>query len=485
MDLPHLFEVCSRWFPKASATAQRFLISSESVSGEGVFDRILDLSQMVTQEAGLPCLLVLDEFHRLKSLPAVEDPFGRLGRKIMVQSSTMYVVASSQPQRARGILKEGLNLLFGQFELIEMGSLDPSGSLKAIRSVRPVGKVDPFLEHLLVELGQGYPGYLDLLLRGAVEGLLAQRVDDQERIVLDLLENLMLDAQGILRRRFEERFRLLPKHRNRRAWVQILAAVAGGCHRVHQIAEAVDRSDPQVVRALRVLEQTGFVTKQGVFYKVPDRLFRLWMLTAHPVLQNEGLIDPAQNRARFRDLAWSWITKVRQALHRPPEEQVLDLIRQWGGEQVEMEDRRILLPKFKRISPLEGVLDRPVIVAHREGKPGKSWLVIPWSGSLEEGQARQIVQEVSPMPFKECRKILVGAHPIEINARLVLQEARIRVWDLNRLNDLLDLYGLARIPLPAGPWSLLASTIPIGPAEAASPAVAPTPGSDTLREQQI
>ncbi|MBI3333255.1 MAG: winged helix-turn-helix transcriptional regulator, partial [Candidatus Omnitrophica bacterium] len=446
-DWSGLKRACSSFAPRSSAAAQRLLTAAEGARPEEVVDQLWDLPALIHQETGLPCLLVLDEFHRLKDLPGA-DPFQRLGRKIMVQSGTQYLVISSQPAVAGSILREGLNLLFGQFDLVEMRPLGPAACLKAIRSHWPEGRGNLFAEQILAELTQGYAGYLDLLLHGLVVRGPLTTAERQERGILDLLEALLLDSQGELRRRFEARVRSLPPHPGRRGWIQILIAVAEGSHRVPQIARRLDRSRSQVIRAMQVLEQAGLLAKEGAFYRMPDRLLRLWVLTAYPILQWPGQADPVQARVHFRDAAWAWMAKVREAIRLPVEEQVVALLKQWGGEQVEIEGRRLLLPRFRRVELTDGPGGRPSVVSHRAGTSGATWMVLPWTGPLDEGEARSLARQVAEWPFKYHQKVLLGAYPVEMNARLILREAKIRLWDLETLNALLDLYGLDCRPLP-------------------------------------
>lgn len=468
-ELPDLMRICSSAVPQTVSAAKRLLELAEAKRIEEAYDQLWDLPQGITQEMGASCLLVLDEFHRLKALP-LKDPFGRLGRKIMMQSSTLYLAASSQAAAARSILREGLSLLFGQFETVPLGPLDPAVCLKAIRTVMSLKKADPFLEYLMVELAQGIPGTLDHLLQGWMDHSVDEVPENAERSLLDLLESLLLAPEGSLRVGFETRIRALPAHQSRRVWMAVLTAVAGGNHRVSQIAEAIGRSPSQVTRALKALEQAGLVEKQGVFCRVPDRLFQLWMITAYPVLRGLDLTDPARARARFRDVTWAWLAGLREAGRRPLEQHGLALLRQWGGELVEIEGRRIYLPRFDRVELYPRSPGQAVIVAHRSRQKGRGWLAIPWNGPLEEGQSRSLVKEISTLPFKEYRKVILGAHPVEVNARLVFQEARIRLWDLATFNNLLDLYGLARIPFLGTHPPGFFERIPIGPGGAPSQA---------------
>jgi hypothetical protein len=134
---------------------------------------------------------------------------------------------------------------------------------------------------------------------------------------------------------------------------------------------------------------------------------------------------------------------------RPLEERLRELMGLWNNELLELDGKKLLLPKFRQVEAVPGPLNRPSLLGRPEKKQKGGWWVVSWVGSLDEGQARQIVLEIRAFaPLKEYRKLLIGASPAEVNARLVLQEARVRFWDLSALNELLDLYGLPPLPVP-------------------------------------
>ena len=440
--LPELVETCAALVPRTAALAKRITAWNESGRLDEAYDHLWELPHLLTQETGHRVLLVLDEFHRLRGF-SVKEPFRSLSRTIMVQPTTLYFLASSEPPTAHAILREGLSLLFGKFESIEVPPLASKACRNAIRSTRPDEAVDPFDEYLLMDLAQGNPHRLNLLL-GAWRGSLT-----------DLLEVLFVDPGSPLRREFEQRLRLLPSPRNRIFCLQVLERVAvGGCRQ--------EASSPQFSRAIRLLEDRRFITREGVFYRVPDRLFRLWLITAHPVLQGVGLIGESQASGHFRRAAAAWMDRLRGAVDRPMENQLGELMLLWNGEVLEMDGKRVLLPKFRQVEQVPGPLDRPSLL----GRPAKSqkggWWVVPWRGSLDEAQARQVVQQVRAFaPLKEYRKVLIGASPVEVNARLVLQEAKVRFWDLGVLNGLLDLYGFAPLPVPEEADRSPALTVPL------------------------
>lgn len=454
-----LLRVSARRVPKTCAAARRLLDLAQTGRAEEVFDRLWDLLPQATRETGLPVLALLDEFDRLERLE-VKEPFRRLGRKIMVQNTTWFLVTSSHPAEARRILREGLSLLFGQFEVVPVGPLTSRAVLKAIRVSRPDLAEDPFLEYLLMKLVQGHPANLELILQGIRErwepALAGRDGPDGRgpshlRVLLDLMEGLLLEPDGAFRLRFEQRLRALPVHRNRIVWIEVLSSVAGGVHRLEPLCEMLERPAVSVRQALRVLEEAGLLIRQGGFYRLPDPLFRLWLRTAYPVLQGIGQVDPIRARVLFRDRLDGWMSQLRARLRQPLSDHIRTLLSRWGGETVWIEGRRLLLPGWKRVRPLAGPEGRILLAAEGRltaGKRrGRDWLVVPAPGSLREDSAREWVRWIGGMPeFKTVRKVIAGSEPVDVHARLILGQAGIRVWDLDVLNQLLALYALPPIP---------------------------------------
>ena len=459
--LPELLEASGELVPRTAALCRRIVSWAESGRLDEAYEHLWELSHLLTLETGHRVLLVLDEFHRLRGF-SLKEPFRSLGRRIMVQPTTLYLVTSSEPAAAYAILREGLALLFGKFESIEVPPLGVAACRQAIRAVGSGDPMDPWVESLLLDLAQGRPHRLNLLLEALARHAQDSKPADPTRVLPDLLETLFLDPGSELRREFERRLRLLPAHRNRMFCLQLLEMIASGVHRLPDLAEASQKPVSQVVGALRLLEEERLVKREGVFHRIPERLFQAWLITAHPTLQGVALMGPAQARAHFRRTADLWMERVRQSAHQPVEERVRRLLLEWRDERVELDGRKVLLPKFREVEPVPGPLERQSLLGRPATRQKRGWWVVPWTGALDEGQARQLAQQVRGFaPLKEYWKVLVGASPAEVNARLVLQEAKIRFWDRVALNHLLDLYGLERLPVPEETEEPSASMVPL------------------------
>lgn len=462
-DFRGLLGRCRSILPSCAGEAHELLELAQGGYSQELFDRIWDLPHRLTQESGRLVLLVLDEFQGLRGL-ALQDPLGRLGKKIMMHHNTLYFLISSKPSEAQAILRGRFNLLFGQFEVIPMEPLDPPSALRAIRG-RPQGQaLEPFLARLIIELAQGYPEYLDLLLtafgRVPVQG---GGLGEAEEIQKALAE-LLLWPSGLLRVRFEERLKSLSVDLARPFWIEVLAAVASGQHRFLEVHQAVGRGRLQVQRALEVLAEAGLVVRHGVFYRIPDRLFELWLLTAYPALQGLelGAFDLAQQQ--FERALAQRLKELRKNLLTPLEEQLVWLISQWNNEMVEVEGHKLLLPGFRRVERITRASGLRALWARGDGPGKRDWLVFPVDGPLTEGLAQRISQEAKAVAFRKCRKLLLGPYPIELNARLILQGCRIHLWDLATVHELLSLYGLAGLAFLDETVSSSALTQEIAPA---------------------
>ncbi len=141
---------------------------------------LFSLSEVLSQETGKKMVLMLDEFDRLEKLLPVE-PFSALGKEIMVQKNTLYLVASSSPVRAQEIFREKLSMLFGNFEVIRLGPLGFTETIQFLEAHLPERRLTQAQQQFLIRLPNGFPNYLELI---------ADRI--HTRVVSDAMNELSL-----------------------------------------------------------------------------------------------------------------------------------------------------------------------------------------------------------------------------------------------------------------------------------------------------
>ncbi len=331
--------------------------------------------------------------------------------------------------------------------MVELKPLSAESCRKALHELTPGTQFHPLTERLLIDLAQGHPSRLYFLMEALrrLPGLTVSQNPDA--CMIDLLESVFLDPQAVLSAQYEERLSRIPESPERPLCFELLQAVSEGKQRISQLVQTVHKPTQVVLRALETLEQYGLLAHQGVFYFIPERLFALWMRTAYPVSHGLGLAGSEQAQIYFRDRVWRWLLQMREAADQPIGAWAARLLREWNGEQLEIEGRVHRLPRFQSVEPVPFV--SAAALHARSGGVQKDWIVVAWPGALDETAARRLIQRVrSHTEWKAAHKLVLGPHPVELNARLMLQEAKIKLWDLSVFDSLCDWYGLPRWTAP-------------------------------------
>jgi hypothetical protein len=87
----------------------------------------------------------------------------------------------------------------------------------------------------------------------------------------------------------------------------------------------------------------------------------------------------------------------------------------------------------------------------KEGLIGRSndslWIMGFKHDLLTENDITEFVKECRKYRHKQQRKIIIAFQDIDTNARLRALEEKILTWDLNSLNQILDLFSKPRVIL--------------------------------------
>ncbi|MDP3723344.1 MAG: hypothetical protein Q8R91_07605, partial [Candidatus Omnitrophota bacterium] len=199
---PHSLETLLRSaeprLPRTTAAIRQIEGSlTKGLSGEA-FNRVLDIIPVLVEEQRRPVVLILDEFLFLEELGLVHA-FHELGKRVMTWPSVLFILSSSAPYRARAILRERLQLLFGQFELLTLDVLDRETAaawvhqeLKALQGRHEMG------EFLIRWLGPS-PWYLSVVLKRLRElAALRRRHELTESLLLQAAWDLVGSPEGVL-----------------------------------------------------------------------------------------------------------------------------------------------------------------------------------------------------------------------------------------------------------------------------------------------
>ncbi len=124
---------------------------------------------------------------------------------------------------------------------------------------------------------------------------------------------------------------------------------------------------------------------------------------------------------------------------KPVMERMTELLRLFEDEMMQMEKKKIRLNHFREIKPLE-FNNRNL----KDGLIGRSndslWIVAFKYEILSEEDITEFVRECKKYRHKLQRKIIVTFKDIDANTRLRAMEEKVWTWDINNLNQILDLF---------------------------------------------
>jgi len=470
-DAPQTFEalarVCQPYLPKTTALLAQGLARARR-GHVSALTALFEAPGQLRKESGRLCVIFLDEFHRLSAWGGSKS-YAALSRQVVVQQETMYVLASSAVEEARRVLRDRLAVLFGHFEIIPVEPFDPATSVRFLTELGGLTRLGLPTVIALADLAEGDPGTLAQIARALPAR--GQATDDDVPLALTAL---LFQPTGALARQCQEALARLPLRR-RAAVLPVLSAVAQGHHRMIAIAAATGRTVTDVTRAVRTLAEHGLVTRRGVFCAVSRRLLRLWLQAAYPIQQGPVHLEAAVAEQVFAESVRAWLSQVTSRAPQQVLETVAEVMRRFQNELVELHGRRVRLPKFDVHTLLVPGAPRAVVgqrLRPEEAAPRPSgqrddtrWLCVPYTAAVREGDAVALIQALRHAAKPWTRRLVIALEGLEVNARLLLQEHRFWVLELEDLNQLLELYGMPRL-LPTALQALATvSAVPAAPAE--------------------
>ncbi len=412
------------------------------------------LSGAAGEETGKNILMILDEFQALERLP-FPDPFSLLGKEIMVEKNTLYLVASSKPDRARDIFREKLSLLFGNFEIVDLLPFGFQETVSYLEKRLPLRTFSDSQKSFLIRMTDGNPVYLDWLCEQLETCLPASKlksenallsIDDQAVVPTEFLigafEKELLMNSGRIRALFENR---LEKCRNMgkdsASCLRALMAISHGRRKLLGISSYIEKKTQETKKILQKLLQEGLIARKGGLFVIEDGLFRFWLKEVKLRLEQCYLPDLTEVSRGVRESLRNYFDWSEAEPQKDLGSRVEMLLREFRNESIEIDQKKISCPQFSEIvfHPGESV-SAPIIARH-----GKAyWICKVFRDAVHEDDMMLFISEIKLARKKADRRLVIALTGIDQNARLMAQDANIQIWDLRTFNAMLDLYDLPK-----------------------------------------
>jgi len=379
------------------------------------YRHLLEIPSVIHDETKKPCLVILDEFHNLEEYK-LKNPFLHLGKIIMVQKNTMYIVSSSQKNTIKKILSEKLSLLFG---------------------VSPVTISAYYCDYLLT-LSAKNPFYLSVIsqgLKSAVQDSGDIRINVE--LLKEALADIMHNPSGTLHQHFTNHIHFYLDKKTRQQYVNILLALAQGAYKIKDIIPLVKGKERGLSHKLDYLISLDMVFKCGVFYKIQDRMFEFWLKNVY-LRKVTTLIDKPHSRFDyFKSFIEHDVETYLIEYNKGILERLRDLFNSFNGELVEINGKTRKLASFIKTEVLKYGADTNYLSCETAKK---YWICRVKYQHTEESDVIDFVQRTGAQKHTPATRILIPLGGIDRNALLLAKEKSIWVWDIDAVNLLLWLY---------------------------------------------
>ena len=441
-DLKALIKSCKRGLPKTIEAVEKIEELIRKKDFDSSYGLLLELPKLAQSDSGIDCAVIIEEFDLLSGYK-LAHPYSVLGKKIMAQRNTFYIVTSSSVKQAKVILSEKLQLLFGNFEIIELGEFDFSSSRDFLSArLEGFGISDHYIK-FIIHFTNGHPFYLSIIADKIEELLIAEK---KQRVTAEVLEQaldeILFDPNGALYQHFINLVNAHCRNTNGVDILSILALICEGNCKIKNITRSLNSSSKSVVSALSHLESVGIVEKIGVFNKIEGPVFRFWLKNVYQKRRMDFTSDYSYRKRLFISNLKKASTDFTHSLKEDLYEKIVGLFKSFNGDIIDIGQKRCVLPNFGDVATRVIGENGPYIVCHAKGK---NWICQIRERKVTDKHVFDFLKDSRSGKYKFHKKVLIVIDGMEENAKLLAKGSGVWAWNLKTLNRLLDVYGKHKV----------------------------------------
>lgn len=440
-DLPLLIETARPLLPLTLSAVDIVRVAMSKGRCVEAFDALISLPEVFSQETGLSCILVYDEFHLIEEF-GITDAFKKLANRITTQKQSLYILTSSFEERAKKILAEKLTLLFGNFEMVDVGPLDLKGSHEFIDQRLGNIRMGLQLRNFLSDFTGGRPLFLDLM---TAELLNLSAIYKQQEIyaplVVQSIENLVFSRWGALSRHFELIVSRLCIGKKARLTTSLLLSLANGRHKTEDFITDLACGKSHLTQRLAFLIDEDIVDKNGTFFYIKDKMFRYWLKYVFQRRLKAIDIEPLRERKELKEEANRAISDFQVSMRQDLPSRMIEVLGHFENDQLNLYGRKYKIPVLRDMKPLKmrhhGGCSFDVISADTDEG---SWLLVLRKDPMAEADINAFTDEAKRMGLKPRRCVIVSLKELDDSTRLKALEERMWIWNERELNALMNLF---------------------------------------------
>lgn len=435
-DLDFLIKKSESYIPKTIEKIKALLKTTSKRKKNNVFTEILSLCEMIHEETGKFCVVILDEFHNLQDIAFV-NLYREWSRLLITQKNTMYIIVSSKIYKTKAILSKDLSLLFGNFEVVTVEPFDIKESERFLEHRLCALSLNIGLRNFIVYFTGGCPLYLEVI----AERLSAQ---SSQKDLVGILVDILFESPGILNQRFSNYIKRFQDTACSNDYISILHLIASGKNRIKDIAHLLKKQKKELSARISYLLEIDVINRSGDFLTINDRVLSFWLKFVHMEKLHSLTFDAKSQKEKLQHNLETMIAEFLTSTQKPIMERMKEILQLFENEMVHLETKKIRLNQFREVKQLEFNNSRL-----KEGLIGRSadslWIMAYKNDFLNEDDIAEFARECKKYGNKLQRKIIITLKDIDENTQLRALEEKILTWDINNLNQILDLFNKPRV----------------------------------------
>ncbi|MBN1405305.1 MAG: ATP-binding protein [Candidatus Omnitrophica bacterium] len=437
----HLFiDTISADLPKTHKKIKSIYSHVKSGKLDAAFAELLSLPGCFSQETGKLCLVIIDNFEEFAGY-GLNQPFSVLGDSIMLQKASLYMLCGRPNANSKNILSEKLSLLFGKFQTLELEPFSCLESMDFIESRCANITLSDDIKKLLIAFTDSEPFYLNILtdfiaVRCKNSGMQKITSEDFNYILC----NAMLSPHSPINQYFSRIMETLSGISDSKTCLKVFNAMLSE-NKLSSIAVKSRHSKDGVRRLLDGLIGCEIAVKNGPLYTIEDEMFKVWLMLKEvetaPRFSLDQYADAEKLIAKVREITEGFVREQQRQI----DDKIFNLISSFDNEKITVGNRTHVLPMFKHINTEITTKEHVLLSAHGS----KMWVFSVFKKTADEDDIADFLARCRQAKHRVSRKILILLNGITPEAKLLAMEERMWLWPIDKLNNLLNLYGKNKI----------------------------------------
>lgn len=449
-NLDFLLKKSLKYIPKTTQKIGSILRSLEKRKKNNIFSELLELCETIHLETGKFCVVIFDEFHNLENI-GIKDIYAEWAKLLLLQKNTMYIIISSLKFKTKAILSKELSLLFGNFEIVTIEPFDINTCEYYLEQKLGALNLNTAYKNFLVYFTGGCPFYLKIISDSLLNRDFALPAGSKKSMLelngenlTGIIEELLFDYSGILNQKFSNYIKKFLDSPNSRDYISILYLIAAGHNKLKDICHILRKSGKELTLRITQLVEFDAIIRSGNFLKINDRIFGFWLKFVYQEKIHSLTFDAKNQKELFREKIDNLIQEFITSAKKPIIERMSEIMHLFEDDTIQIEKKNFKLTQFREIKTLEfntGNLKQGLI-----GRAsGAIWIMGFKHDCLTEEDITNFSRECKKYRHKLQKKIIITLDNIEDNARLRALEEKIWTWDINNINQILDLFSKPRV----------------------------------------